>query len=177
VDIVRRLDGIPLAIELAAARVGTLGLQTLAQRLDQRFRLLTTGSRTALPRHQTLGAAFDWSHELLTEAERALFRRAAIFSGGWTLEAAEAVYSDDLLFAADVIDVLGSLVGKSLVVADDDGSSLRYRLLESSRAYALEKLVESGEQTTLAGRHARWVEAFVERAYERGTSIQLQTPR
>ena len=142
-DICRRLDGIALAIELAAARVRMLPPRRLAQKLDERFRVLTGGNRTALPRQQTMRALIDWSHDLLTEPEQRLFRRLSIFVGGCSLEAAESVCPDDTLDALDVVDLLSSLVDKSLVVAEVDSS--RYRLLESTRAFALEKLEHSGE--------------------------------
>ena len=127
-----RLDGIPLAIELAAARVRALPVEKIAERLNDRFRLLTGGSRTALPRQQTLRGAIDWSYSLLSEPERTLLRRLAVFVGGWTLEAAEAVCSEGL---DDVLDALTRLVDKSLVTVDETG---RYRLLETIRQYARE---------------------------------------
>ncbi len=163
-DICRRLDGIALAIELAAARVRMLPPRQLAQKLDERFRVLTGGSRTALPRQQTMRALIDWSHELLSESEQRLFRRLAIFAGGWTLDAAEAVCTDDTLDALDVIDLLSSLVDKSLVVAESEHA--RYGLLESTRAFALEKLEQSAEREALARRHAQWVADLGDRAYE-----------
>src|SRR6202035_5700319 len=123
----RRLDGIPLAIELAAARASALGVEGLAARLDDRFRLLTGGKRTALPRHQTLRATLDWSYELLTEPERVILRRLAIFAGGFTLQAARAVAADEKIAAPDVVDCLANLVTKSLVTADSGGALVRYR--------------------------------------------------
>jgi predicted ATPase/DNA-binding winged helix-turn-helix (wHTH) protein len=153
--ICRRLDGIPLAIELAAARVASLGIDELAARLDDRFRLLTTGRRSALPRHQTLRGTLDWSHELLTEPERVVLRRLAIFAAGVTLQAVCTVAVDDEITAAEVVNCVASLVAKSLVTADDGGAAPRYRLLETTRAYALEKLAGSGEFDTVARRHAR----------------------
>lgn len=155
-EICRRLDGIALAIELAAARVKVLTPRQLAQKLDERFRVLTGGSRTALPRHQTMRALIDWSHDLLSEREQKLFRSVAIFVGGWTLEAAEAVVSDETLDAVDILDLLSSLTEKSLVAAGLDETVPRYRLLESTRAFALEKLAEAGERDGLAIRHAQW---------------------
>jgi predicted ATPase/DNA-binding winged helix-turn-helix (wHTH) protein len=152
--ICRRLDGIPLAIELAAARAAALGIEGLAARLDDRFRLLAGGHRTALPRHQTLRATLDWSYELLTEPERVVLRRLAIFAGGFTLQAASAVATDDAIVASEVIDCVASLVAKSLVSADSGGAMVRYRLLETTRAYVLEKLVEAGEFDAAARRHA-----------------------
>ena len=154
--ICRRLDGIPLAIEMAAARVATLGVEGLAARLDDRFRLLTRGRRTALPRHQTLRATLDWSHELLAEPERVLLRRLAVFAGAFNLEAVGAVVASAETASADVVDGISSLVAKSLVVADVDHASPRYRLLDTTRAYALEKLAEGGEQEQFARRHAEY---------------------
>ena len=162
-DICRRLDGIALAIELAAARVRMLPPRRLAQKLDERFRVLTGGNRTALPRQQTMRALIDWSHDLLTEPEQRLFRRLSIFVGGCSLEAAESVCPDDTLDALDVVDLLSSLVDKSLVVAEVDSS--RYRLLESTRAFALEKLEHSGESESVARRHARWAADLGDRPY------------
>jgi len=146
IEICQRLDGIAFAVELAAARVKVLGPRRLASRLDERFRVLTGGSRTALPRQQTMRALIDWSHDLLSEQEQKLFRRVAIFVGGWMLEAAEAVCADETLELLDVVDLMGSLVEKSLVVADADEGEARYRFLESTRAFALEKLAGSGER-------------------------------
>ena len=152
--ICRRLDGIPLAIELAAARAAALGIEGLAARLDDRFRLLAGGRRTALPRHQTLRATLDWSYELLTEPERVVLRRLAIFAGGFTLQAASAVTADDEIAAPDVVDCVASLMAKSLVSVEAGGTEVRYRLLETTRAYALEKLVQAGEFDAIARRHA-----------------------
>jgi predicted ATPase/class 3 adenylate cyclase len=165
-EICRRLDGIALAIELAAARVRVMAPRQLAQKLDERFRVLTSGSRTALPRQQTMRALIDWSHDLLSEQEQRLFRRVAIFVGGWTLQAAEAVCTDGTLEAPDIIDLLSSLVEKSLVVAEVEQDSTRYRLIESTRAFALEKLEQSGEREALARRHAQWTGALGDRADE-----------
>jgi predicted ATPase/DNA-binding winged helix-turn-helix (wHTH) protein len=152
--ICRRLDGIPLAIELAAARGGVLGIPEIAARLDDRFHLLTGGHRTALPRHQTLRATLDWSYELLPEPERVMLRRLAIFAGGFTLTVASAVAASAEFAASDVVDGIANLVAKSLVAADVGGAIARYRLLETTRAYALEKLFESGEIERIARRHA-----------------------
>jgi predicted ATPase/DNA-binding winged helix-turn-helix (wHTH) protein len=151
----RRLDGIPLAIELAAARVAALGIEGIATLLDDRFRLLAGGHRTALPRHQTLRATLDWSYELLTEPERVVLRRLAIFAGGFTLPTASAVAAGDGIAEAEVIDCVANLVAKSLVTTDFAGVKLRYRLLETTRAYALEKLVQAGEFDAVARRHGR----------------------
>ena len=154
-DICRRLDGIPLAIELAAARVKMLSPRQLRERLDERFRVLTGGSRNVLPRQQTLRALIDWSHDLLDDRERMLFRRLGIFVNGFTLEAATAVGTSDELDELDLFDVLASLVDKSLVLAEPAGDALRYRMLESTRAYAREKLDASGESHDRALRHLR----------------------
>lgn len=156
VELCARLDGMPLAIELAAAQVRTLSLAQIAARLDDRFQLLRGGSRTALTRQQTLRAAIDWSYDLLDAGERALFRRLAVFAGGWTLDAAEAVCADPELPAAAVLLLLSRLVDKSLVGARDEGEARRYDLLETIRQYARERLEESGEAIALGDRHQRW---------------------
>jgi len=143
--ICRRLDGIPLALELAAARASTLGMQELASRLDDCFSLLTEGRRTALRRHQTLRATLDWSYDLLYESERKVLRQLSIFAGGFTLAAAGAVISNADMLASDVVDDVANLVAKSLVTADVVGAAVHYRLLETTRAYAREKLAEHGE--------------------------------
>jgi predicted ATPase/DNA-binding winged helix-turn-helix (wHTH) protein len=153
--ICRCLDGIPLAIEFAAARAATLGPDQVASRLDDRFRLLTSGRRTALPRHQTLRATLDWSYELLPDSERCLLRRMVIFAAGFTLEAAIAVMSD-IAVASTVVEGIANLVAKSLLTLDGSVSSGRWRLLETIRAYALETLVESGEAEWVARRHAEF---------------------
>jgi predicted ATPase len=185
-DICQRLEGIPLALELAAARVRALSVGAIAVRLSDRFRLLTGGDAAALPRQQTLRACIDWSYDLLSEPERSLLRRLAVFAGGWTLEAAEAVVTGDEVDKPDVLDLLTHLVEKSLVEFDAEGvryrttvdqsgalvdkplvraagdSIPRYRMLETTRAYALERLAEAGEmQTTLRG-HAHAVLAVLE---------------
>jgi non-specific serine/threonine protein kinase len=151
VEICRRLDGIPLAIELAAARVHALSVESIARRLDDRFRLLTNGDRTVLPRQQTLRALIDWSYDLLTPAERILLRRLAVFAGGWTLEAAEAVCAGGEIDRMDVLDVLAALVEKSLVGTGADSG--RYSLLETVRRYAEERLSESGDGAATRTRH------------------------
>jgi predicted ATPase/class 3 adenylate cyclase len=149
-----RLDGIPLAIELAAARIRTLTPEQLLARLEDRFRLLTGGSRTALERHQTLQAAVEWSYDLLAAPERALFARLSVFAGGWTLEAAEEVCAGEALGRFDVDDLLGRLVDKSLVLADDlPDASRRYRLLETLRQFGRQKLSASGEADATRARH------------------------
>ena len=145
--ICRRLDGIPLAIELAAARVKLLTPVQIAERLDERFRLLVGGSRTAMERQQTLRAALDWSYDLLSEPERALFRRLGVFAGGSTLEAIEAVCD------ADVLDVLAQLVDKSMVEVEPGSAGIRYRMLETFRQYARENLLEAGEVADYRARH------------------------
>ena len=154
--ICRHLDGIPLALELAAARVSTLGLQQLASRLDDRFSILTEGRRTALRRHHTLRATFDWSYELLAEPERVLLRQLSIFAGAFTLAGANAVITGAGIRASDVIDGLGNLVNKSLVAVDAAGVTVHYRLLETTRAYAREKLADRGELEPAARRHAEY---------------------
>lgn len=161
-EIVERLDGIPLAIELAAARVKVLSPRQLAQRLGERFRVLTGGYRSALPRQQTLRATIDWSFGLLDERERVLFRRLSIFAGGWTLEAAAMVCGEEGIGdELDVLDSLTALVDKSLVAIEASGEDRRYRMLFSIREYALERLRESGEAETIARRHARYYASFV----------------
>jgi predicted ATPase/class 3 adenylate cyclase len=150
-NICRRLDGIPLALELAAARVRALSVEKIAARLNDRFSLLTRGDTTALPRQQTLRALIDWSFELLTEHERALLQRLAVFAGGWTLEAAEAVGAGGDVSRTDVLGLLANLVDKSLVTLEAEGE--RYRLLETVRQYAQEKLDESGEADQTRKRH------------------------
>ncbi|WP_344946913.1 AfsR/SARP family transcriptional regulator [Actinomadura miaoliensis] len=153
--ICRALDGMPLAIELAAARLRAMTPAQLAARLDDRFRLLTGGSRTALPRHQTLRSVVEWSWELVSDAERALWRRLALFTGGATLESAEAVCAGDGLDRAEILDVLTGLVGKSLVsMVEQDGGEPRYGMLETVRAYGLERLAEAGEEGRLRRAHA-----------------------
>jgi predicted ATPase/DNA-binding winged helix-turn-helix (wHTH) protein len=162
--ICRRLDGIPLAIELAAARVAALGIEELAARLDDVFNLLTGGRRTALPRHQTLRATLDWSYELLTEPERVVLRRLAVFASAFSLEAAGAVVASPGLAPSEVVDGLVSLVTKSLVAAEVDGTIASYRLLDTTRAYALEKLAESGELEAVARCHAEYYRDLFESA-------------
>jgi predicted ATPase/class 3 adenylate cyclase len=158
-----RLDGIPLAIELAAARVKVLSTELIAAHLDDRFRLLTGGSRTAFPRHQTLHALIDWSYGLLSEAEQVLFRRLSVFIGGWTLEAAEVVCpcTDQMEF--EVLDGLAGLVNKSLIIGEVIGGEVhRYRLLETIRQYALEKLLEAGEAAQMRNLHLEYFVTFAE---------------
>ncbi|HSC98638.1 MAG TPA: adenylate/guanylate cyclase domain-containing protein [Casimicrobiaceae bacterium] len=162
-EICRRLDGIPLALELAAARLRTLPVDDVAARLDDRFRLLTGGSRTAQPRQQTLRALIDWSHDLLGANERTLFRRLAVFAGGFTLAAPESVGAGSDLDRGDVLDALASLVEKSLVAFDAEAP--RYRLLETVRQYAQERLEASGERRATRKRHVAYYLDFCERAH------------
>jgi predicted ATPase/class 3 adenylate cyclase len=152
-EICRRLDGMPLAIELAAARVRALSLDEIVGSLHDRFRLLTGGARTAVRRQQTLRASVDWSHALLTEPERVLFRRLAVFLGGFDLDAAQAAAGDAEVERYQILDQLALLVDKSLVVAENTSGTTRYRLLETVRQYAQEKLGESGEAEAVRSRH------------------------
>jgi predicted ATPase/class 3 adenylate cyclase len=175
IQVCRRLDGIPLALELAAARVRVMPVEQIASRLDDRFRLLTGGSRTALPRQQTLRALIDWSYELLSAEEKTLLNRLSVFAGGWTLDAAEAVCADeqaDGIEAWQVLDLLASLVGKSLVIFDESGATARYRLLETVRHYALERLIAGDDEEAIRRRHAEWCRSLV---IEAGT--HLSTPQ
>jgi hypothetical protein len=160
--ICQRLDGIPLAIEMAAARAPALGCEGVLHRLDDRFRVLTGGRRTALPRQRTLLATLDWSHGLLSERDASVFRRLGIFTGGFSLEAASDVAADPKIDAYDVVDALSSLVAKSLVVAEPGEGRPRYRLLETTRAYALEKLDAAGETAAVQRRHAEFFVRFAE---------------
>jgi predicted ATPase/class 3 adenylate cyclase len=158
VQICRRLDGIPLAIELAVARLNIFSVEQIASRLDDRFRLLTGGSRTALPRQQTLQALIDWSYELLSEKEKILLRRLAAFTGGWRIETAEAICAGRseagaTIEQAEVMDLLSQLVNKSLVLVDDGGEEARFHFLETMRQYASELLVSSGEAAWMRARH------------------------
>ena len=157
VDICRRLDGLPLAIELAAARTDALAPQQIAARLDDRFQLVTESAGGRPPRHQTLRALLDWSYDLLAPAEQALLRRLSVFAGGWDLEAAESVCGADGIKAADVLELLLALVDKSLVVAEVQQAVDRYRLLESVREYAVDKLEAAGEAAVMHDRHAAYL--------------------
>jgi predicted ATPase/DNA-binding SARP family transcriptional activator/tetratricopeptide (TPR) repeat protein len=159
----RALDGIPLALELAAARVASMSPGEIADRLAQRFSFLTSGARTAEARQQTLRATVEWSYALLSEVERTVFNRLAVFRGGWSLTAAEAVVSDETLTAGDVLDTIGRLVERSMVWVER-GRTTRYRMLETLRAYAAEQLATSGEAETVAGRHAGYFRDVAERA-------------
>ena len=175
--ICRHLDGIPLAIELAAARVRVLSLDELLKRLSERFRVLTGGVRTALPRQQTLQALIDWSFELLTDDEKTLFRRVSIFSGSFTLDAASTICCDDQLDEWAILDLLTSLVDKSLVVADVEETQQRYHLLETIHDYARRKLAESGAEDLDAQKRFRLLSAIREyaqsRAHEAGETLWL----
>ena len=165
--ICRRLDGIPLALELAAARLSSMSLQQVADRLDQRFRLLTGGARNAMPRQQTLQATVEWSFSLLTAAERSTLKRLSVFAGGFDLEAAEELCSSDLVDAFDVADLAGSLVDKSLVVADHSAGDVRYHLLETIRQYAAQELLRAdGDDAVLdlRTRHAEYYLSLAEAA-------------
>jgi len=158
-QICEQLDGIPLAIELAAARLKVLTVEQTAARLSDRFHLLTGGGRTALPRHQTLRAALDWSYDLLSAEEQTLLRRLSVFVGGFVLEAAEAMAAD-----ASGLDLLTSLVDRSLVIVEEQGGVNRYRLLETIRQYVAAKLDEAGEGTDARDRHLAWYMALAETA-------------
>lgn len=171
IDICRKLDGLPLAIELAAARVPLLGIDGLHARLGERLRLLTAGHRLALRRHQTLRAALEWSHGLLTPAEQAVFRRLGVFVGSFDLAGAQQVGADEGIDAWSVLDHLGALVDKSLVMAQS-GDPPRYRLLESDRAYALEKLHEAGETDATMERHLQAMCAL----FEEGDALHWRVP-
>jgi non-specific serine/threonine protein kinase len=164
VALCRRLEGIPLAIELAAARMQVLSVEQILARLDARFRLLTSGARAAPSRQRTLRATLDWSYDLLDEEERALLRRLSVFSGGATIDAVEAVCSDELVDALDALDIIARLVDKSLVIVRDRGGAARYGMLETVREYALERLEASGEAEDLKRRHAEFFLALGEAA-------------
>jgi predicted ATPase/DNA-binding winged helix-turn-helix (wHTH) protein len=165
--ICRRLDGIPLAIELAASRVAALGVEAVAARLDDRFELLTGGRRTALARHRTLRAAMDWSYDLLRDPERVTLRRLSIFAGSMTFEAVRSVLAGEIS-ANEIMDHIVNLVAKSLVIAEVGGPVARYRMLETTRQYALEKLIEAGEFERIAHRHAQYFCNLFERAEAEG---------
>ena len=164
VQICQRLDGIPLAIELAAARTRVLSVEEIASRLDDRFSLLTAGSRTAIPRHQTLRATVDWSHGLLSERERVVFRRLAIFEAGCTLEAAESVIADEALGRAEVLDHLSRLVDKSLVIVEDREGTTRYRMLQTIHEYARVRLSDANEMDRMCNMHFEYFLALAESA-------------
>lgn len=166
-EICRRLDGMPLAIELAAARVRTLSLHQIMDSLHDRFRLLTGGARTAVRRQQTLRASVDWSHALLTEPEQTLFRRLAVFAGGFDCAAAQAIGADSEVQRGQLLDQLSLLVDKSLVIADETSDGVRYRLLETVRQYAQQILGESGEADEVRTRH---------RNYYTATAAEMESP-
>lgn len=166
-EICRRLDGIPLAIELAASRVCTLSVDALVARLDDRFRILTGGHRTALPRHQTMRAAIDWSYAILAEPEQRLLERLSVFRGAFTLAAASAICVADAVAEVDMLAIVTSLVQKSLLSANVDGSEARYRLLESFREYARELLARRDEERTFTHRHAHACFEFAKRSNRR----------
>jgi predicted ATPase/Tfp pilus assembly protein PilF len=161
-QICRRLDGIPLAIELAAARVRTLSIEEIHTRLDNCFLLLTGGSRTAMPRHQTLRSLIDWSYDLLTASEKRLFGRLSLFAGGWTLAAAEAIGTGESVAGGEVLDLLATLVEKSMVIYEHVEGAGRYRMLETIRQYATEKRLVWSDEADLRGRYCNYFLAFVE---------------
>src|SRR5579884_1088216 len=163
-SVCHRLDGIPLAIELAAARVSVLSVEEIEARLEHRFRLLSGGSRTALPRQKTLQATLDWSYDLLSKPERSLLSRLSVFSGGWTLAAAEAVCAREDIEAWEVLDLLTSLVNKSLVIAEEQVGRSRYRMLETVRQYNRERLAQTGQESEIQGRHKDFFLAMAEEA-------------
>jgi predicted ATPase/class 3 adenylate cyclase len=170
-SVCRRLDGIPLALELAAARLSSMSLPQVSDRLDQRFRLLTGGSRGAMPRQQTLQATVDWSFGLLTELERDVLRRLSVFAGGFELEAAEVICAADSVDAFDVLDLLSSLVSKSLVVAERTPASVRYRLLETIRQYAAQELLRSGGEDQVVAARDRHAGYFLRLAEEAAPAL------
>ena len=163
-EVCYRLDGIPLAIELAAARTKVLSVQEISARLGDSFRVLTAGSRTATSRQRTLHATMDWSHELLCQKERVLFRRLSVFAGGFTLEAVESICAGEELQRDEVLELLSQLVDKSLVVAQERGRAARYRLLETIRQYGWERLEEVGEAAHAGEQHAKYYLAVAEEA-------------
>ena len=163
-EICRQLDGIPLAIELAAARVSALTVAQLAARLGNRFRLLTGGSRASLPRHRTLEAAIEWSHDLLSETEQVCFRRVAVFAGGCTIDAVEAVCPDDALPLDVVFETVTALIDRSLLTTEERSGSMRYGMLESIHQYALGRLAAAGEAAALHRRHMDWLLDFARQA-------------
>jgi predicted ATPase/class 3 adenylate cyclase/DNA-binding CsgD family transcriptional regulator len=165
VEVCRRLDGIPLAIELAAARVRVLSVRQIVDGLNDRFRLLGRSARTTLERQQTLFASVGWSHDLLTDAQRAALRRASVFAGGFTLEAAEHVLATDGIEGAEVLELVSQLVDRSLLVADERTSGVRYRMLETIRQFARDRLVDSAEAMDVADRHLDFFTAWAEEVF------------
>jgi predicted ATPase/DNA-binding winged helix-turn-helix (wHTH) protein len=170
-SICRRLDGIPLALEMAAGRVPLLGVEGLATRLNERFRVLTAGKRTALPRHRTLQATLDWSFGLLSPREQAVFRRLGVFAGSFSLAAAAAIATDGDHDEFSVIESLAGLCDKSLVAADPGEDEMRYRLLETARTYALERLADANETATVTRGHATYYRRFFEACFEDWTQM------
>ncbi len=165
-SICARLDGMPLAIELAAPRLRSMSVEELSQRLDQRFALLTDGSPTALPRHRTLRSMIDWSYDLLTDVEQAMLRRVSVFAGGWTLATAEDVCSGEGIERSNTIDLLASLADKNLVGIEEHDGTTRYRMLETIRQYALDRLREGGEEAQWRNRHFACFLALAEASFE-----------
>ena len=165
-SICHRLDGIPLAIELAAPRLRSMSVEELSQRLDQRFALLTDGSPAALPRHRTLRSMTDWSYDLLTDIEQATLRRVSVFVGGWTLAAAEHVCTGDRIEKSDTLGLLTSLADKNLILTEEHEGATRYRMLETLRQYALDRLRETGEEAQWRNRHFAWILALAEESFE-----------
>src|SRR5262249_19066399 len=163
-SICHRLDGIALAIELAAPRVRSMSIEELSGHLDQRFGLLTGGSRTALPRHQTLRSLIDWSYDFLSQPEQTLFRRVSLFSGGWTLHAAHQVCSGEDVSDGEILDLLTSLVERSLVLAEEQEGAPRYGRLETMRQYARDRLQESNQEARWQSRHLAYFLALAEKA-------------
>src|SRR4029077_11012154 len=161
-QICRRLDGVALAIELAASHVGSLGIRGTAERLDNRFGLLWHGRRTALPRHETLNAMLDWSYGLLSEREKVVLCGLSVFVGNFTLQAAGSVAAETETNEAEIIDAVASLVAKSLISTTVINGSAYYRLLDATRAYAIAKLAERGEADRIARRHAIYYSKFLE---------------
>jgi predicted ATPase len=182
VDICRKLDGIPLAIELAGASIDALGLQGVASRLDYPLRLPTTRRRSAAPRHHTLRSSLDWSYRLLTGEEQRALRRLSVFAGSFTVDAAAAAAADRNYTKSETVDRVAALVAKSLVAVDADGSGTRLRLLATTRAYALDNLAESGEVDAIAWRQAgisqylrkaaAWCEQMGPRGAARGQALR-----
>ena len=171
-QICQRLDGIPLAIELAAARSKVFTLDEIATRLDDRFTLLSQGSRTALPRHQTLRALIEWSYDLLSEKECVLWRRLSVFVGGWILEAADSVCTDHNLPQTQVLELLSSLVDKSIVIVEEHGGATRYRMLETIRQYGQEKLQLAGEHNKVLMHHLSFFLSFAENATSKLLTVE-----
>jgi non-specific serine/threonine protein kinase len=165
-SICARLDGMPLAVELAAPRLRSMSVEELSQGLDQRFALLTGGSRTVLPRHRTLRSMIDWSYALLTDVEQTMLRRVSVFAGGWTLAAAEHACTGDAFEKSDTLSLLTSLADKNLVITEEHAGATRYRMLETIRQYALDRLRETGEEAQWRHRHFAWVLALAEQSFE-----------